>query len=856
MASSTPQKQQQPSQEIDLENILSTLTLDEKCTLVSGASIWRTHGIGGKNIPVLKVSDGPNGVRGDGGVASSSFPVGICMASSWNRKLLERVGNACAIEAKQKGVSVVLGPTMNLHRTALGGRNFECYSECPILSGELGASFTIGVQRENIGACPKHYVCNDSEFERHTISVEIDKRTLHELYLKPFEMVIEKAKPWTIMASYNKINGIYACSHDHLVNDVLKRRFGFDGLVISDWFAAKETIPNALGGLDLEMPGPSRVWGKKLIKAVQDGDVPEANINDKVRRLLRLFKRTGKFENPNEKKEEGIDLPITRNVAHDVASEGMVLLKNSNNILPLNKNSVKKIAIIGPNLLDFRIMGGGSSSLKSHAIKAPLASLRKKFGSSVQISDFKGCTTYKYAPPIDRKYLKPSENSEGTGLVLEMFKRDERKGLTQIGASKTTSRGIVYITSGGYSAGAKSVPDVATLSGIFTPDIDGIYEFGINATGKTKLFINGELVIDNWNGALPNGDAFFARSTPEKRGKIHLSGNTSYNLKINFENDPLFQAMIPGIMYGVLPPEPFDLVDEAVDFIQKENIDYAILMTGTSDDWETEGNDRRTLSLPGRQDELIYKVAKACKNTIVVNNSGSPISMPWKNNVGAILQTWFPGEEYGDVLADILLGNVNPSGKLPITFPNTLEETPAFTNYPGEFGKVKYGEGLYIGYRWYTSKALMPLYPFGYGLSYTTFELSNISVNNNTLHNSNISAEMKQQMMVIQFDIKNLGQMDGKEVVQVYVEHVNSRVQRPVYELKTFKKVFVPAGKKMAKEQIRINANDAFSYYDPLREEWVVDNGEYVLHLGTSSVDLKLRTTIFIVGGESGSSRM
>ena len=279
-------------------------------------------------------------------------------------------------------------------------------------------------------------------------------------------------------------------------------------------------------------------------------------------------------------------------------------------------------------------------------------------------------------------------------------------------------------------------------------------------------------------------------------------------------------------------------------------------MTGTSDDWETEGNDRRTLSLPGRQDELIYKVAKACKNTIVVNNSGSPISMPWKNDVGAILQTWFPGEEYGDVLADILLGNVNPSGKLPITFPNTLEETPAFTNYPGEFGKVKYGEGLYIGYRWYTSKALMPLYPFGYGLSYTTFELSNISVNNNTLHNSNISAEMKQQMMVIQFDIKNLGQMDGKEVVQVYVEHVNSRVQRPVYELKTFKKVFVPAGKKIAKEQITINANDAFSYYDPLREEWVVDNGEYVLHLGTSSVDLKLRTTIFIVGGESGSSRM
>ena len=313
MASSTPQRQQQPSQEIDLENILSTLTLDEKCTLVSGASIWRTHGIGGKNIPVLKVSDGPNGVRGDGGVASSSFPVGICMASSWNRKLLERVGNACAIEAKQKGVSVVLGPTMNLHRTALGGRNFECYSECPILSGELGASFTIGVQRENIGACPKHYVCNDSEFERHTISVEIDKRTLHELYLKPFEMVIEKAKPWTIMASYNKINGIYACSHDHLVNDVLKRRFGFDGLVISDWFAAKETIPNALGGLDLEMPGPSRVWGKKLIKAVQDGDVPEANINDKVPYFLENFATTSGILNLFSKFKLGVSLLNSNN---------------------------------------------------------------------------------------------------------------------------------------------------------------------------------------------------------------------------------------------------------------------------------------------------------------------------------------------------------------------------------------------------------------------------------------------------------------------------------------------------------------------------------------------------------------
>lgn len=349
----------------DIEAVLQKLTLEEKVTLVSGASFWRTFPITGADVPILKVSDGPNGVRGDGGVPAASFPVGICMAATWNTDLLQRIGDAVAEEALSKDVQVVLGPTINIHRTPLGGRNFECYSEDPLLSGRLAAAFTNGIQSRGVGACLKHYVCNDSEFERHTLSVEVDERTLREIYLRPFEIALKSSHPWTVMAAYNRINGDYACSHDRLINQILKGEWDYDGLVISDWFAAKETVANALGGLDLEMPGPTQVWGKALLEAIAEGAVGESLIDDKVRRLLRVIERTHRFEHPDEKPEQGVDNPAHRQTAYQAAAEGMVLLKNTG-VLPLSGNDLKSIAVVGPNAAEFRIMGGGSSALKPH----------------------------------------------------------------------------------------------------------------------------------------------------------------------------------------------------------------------------------------------------------------------------------------------------------------------------------------------------------------------------------------------------------------------------------------------------------------------------------------------------------
>ncbi|MFV2089896.1 MAG: glycoside hydrolase family 3 C-terminal domain-containing protein, partial [Pseudomonadales bacterium] len=635
---------------VDIDAALRKLTLEEKVTLVSGESLWRTFPIDGAAVPVLKVSDGPNGVRGDGGVSAASFPVGICMASTWNTDLLQRVGDAIAEEALSKDVQVVLGPTINIHRTPLGGRNFECYSEDPLLSGTLAAAFISGVQRKGVGACLKHYVCNDSEFERHTISVEVDERTLREIYLKPFEIAIKASHPWTIMAAYNRINGTYACSHDHLINQVLKGEWEYDGLVISDWFAAKETVANALGGLDLEMPGPTRVWGKALLEAVRSGDVAETLIDDKVMRLLRVIDRTHRFERPDEKPEQGVDKPEHRQTAYQAAAEGMVLLKN-NGVLPLAGSGLKKLAVIGPNAAEFRIMGGGSSALKPHYIASIFDAIAEKM-PGVEVVTAPGCTTHKFIPEPDSRLLSPEAGSGAHGLQAQFF--EEKIGSSLV-AERVIRSSTVHV--GGLAAGAMS----ASLEGLYNVTESGEHEFGLLSTGKARLTVNDELLIDNWNATEP-GEAFFTQATTEKRNRISLTAGEDTRLKIEFEVDPgnTFRAF----RYGILPPQPEDAIADAVALAG--SADAVMLMVGTNDDWETEGNDRVTLALPGAQDELIARVLAANEKAVVVNNSGSPVDMPWLTAAPAVIQSWFAGQESANALIDIVSGVVNPSGKLPI----------------------------------------------------------------------------------------------------------------------------------------------------------------------------------------------
>ncbi len=790
---------------------LKLLSLAEKVKLVSGESMWRTFSVEQAGIPILKVSDGPNGVRGDGGKAAACFPVGICMASTWNMALIEQVGSDIADEAKSKDVQVVLGPTINIHRTPLAGRNFECYSEDPYLSGLLASAFTVGVQDKGVGACLKHFVCNDSEFERHTISVEVDERTLREIYLRPFELAIKKSQPWTVMAAYNRINGIYACSHHYLINEVLKSEWGFEGLVISDWFAAKETVENAKGGLDLEMPGPSIAWGKSLLESIRAGELDEGVVDDKVSRLLKVLEWSGRFDQPDEKNEIARDQPQHRDTAYQAAAEGMVLLKNTG-LLPLQAKQISKIALIGPNTHSFRIMGGGSSAVRPHYVSSPMEALAERLPQTELVS-LPGCLTHKFIPEPPRRWLSPAAGDADSvnGLLGRFYADTQREELVlerAIGASTVHARDDIR---------------AVVLEGRVLCETAGVHTFGLLSTGKARLYIDGELLIDNWRHVSP-GDAFFSQGSAEQRAQLEMQTGQSVGLKIEYEVDP--DKNFKAVRYGILGPQPADGIKDAVDLAR--DADAVLLMVGTNDDWETEGNDRLSLALPGDQDELISKVLEANPNTVVVNNSGSPISMPWLDDAPAVIQTWFAGQEFGCALADILLGEVNPSGKLPITFPTRLEDTPAFTNYPGEFGKVHYGEGLYVGYRWYSSRGIQPLFCFGHGLSYTSFEYSSLSIVEQTVDGS----------VTIEFDLLNSGERSGQEIVQVYLQALQSSVAKPKLQLASFAKVSLQPGEKQRLR--RVLEAESFAHWDVEKGCWQWDAAVYSVHVGASSMDLRL----------------
>jgi beta-glucosidase len=793
------------------QDIISKLSLDEKVQLVSGASAWRTVPIQGAGVPEMKVSDGPNGVRGDGGVAAASFPVGVCMASTWNLDLIKDVGDAIADEAKSKGVQVVLGPTINIHRGPLGGRNFECYSEDPYLSGMLASAFTDGVQAGGVAACVKHYVCNDSEFERHTISIEVDERTLREIYLRPFEIAIKRSNPWTIMGAYNRINGVYACSHDYLNNQVLKGEWGYDGLVISDWYAAKETVPNALGGLDLEMPGPAIAWGDKLRSAVDRGDVPETMLDDKVERLLRCMDRTGLLDDVKVTSELALDKPGHRKLAYQAAVEGMVLCKNEG-LLPIDLAKKKKIAVIGPNVEDFRIMGGGSSSLLPHYVATPLQKLAAQF-PDLEVETAKGCPTHKYVPETPKQQLSPTEGSNEKGLQYQFY----RGGLAgELESERVVSRGTIMLQ--GLN---ESKRDSLIATGYFKAEETGDHTFGIFAAGKSRILVDDQVVVDNWT-TTELGDAFFGQATTERQATMSLEAGKSYPIRIEYDADPAstFKAM----RFGILGPDMEQCMTRALEIAK--DADAVILLVGTNDDWETEGNDRESLSLPGEQDALIEHVVAVNPNTIVVNNSGSPVSMPWLDKVPAVIQTWFAGQEFGNALMDLITGAANPSGKLPITFPKRMVDTPAYTSYPGEFGKVYYGEGLFVGYRWYDARQIEPLLPFGFGLSYTRFEFSDLA----------LIAE--QDLVKVRCRVTNVGERAGKETVQVYVEPVSPDVARPVKELKAFAKVDLAPGESTDVE-IELD-HAAFAYWNIDHGDWFVSGGEYLVLVGNSSRDIHL----------------
>ena len=804
----------------NINKLLQDLTLREKISLMSGFNSWYTNKIDRLGIPSIKMSDGPNGVRGDSnsGKSSACFPCAISIGSTWDMDLINQLGVALGEEAKVKDVDVLLGPTINIHRHPLGGRHFESFSEDPFLTGKIATEYVQGVQSQDVAACLKHFIGNDTEYERHLVSSNIDEKTLREIYLLPFEMGIKDGNAQVVMSAYNKLNNIYCSSHKELLIDILKDEWGFDGYVVSDWGAALETEENANGGLDLEMPGPGHAWGEKLYAAVTEGKVEEELINDKVRRILNIASFSKRFENPEIKPEESHNTEEHRRLLKKAAAGGMVLLKN-NDLLPL-KSNIKNLAIIGPNAKEAQIIGGGSASLKPHYQAHPLEAFQNKLGEQTNISYAKGCHTHKYLPRVNEKFM---DNEEG--FLVEYFEgSDFDKNLIMqehlIGNKFWVFEGF-----------AKDViaklerPDISVrFSCAYTPDISGQHEFEIFGIGKARFFIDGKELIDNWTETTP-GEAFFSFSSDSKKAKIDLIEGETYQIEIRYK----FEGNFPAIYIGCQAPDRVNLFDEALSLASES--DQVILIVGTNSDWETEGNDRSDFNLPVNQNHLIEEVLKVNPNTLVVLNTGSPVKMPWVDKAEAIIQTWFAGQEFGNALVDIVTGAINPSGRLPTSFPKNIEDTPAFSSYPGKDLQMNYDEKLLVGYRWYDKKNIQTLFPFGHGLSYTKFDYTDLEIN--------IQAE---NTVSCKFSIQNTGQVAGAETAQCYVGFKTDDDAEPMKTLQGFSKIMLDPNDK-SKVEISLNPRN-FSSWNIEKKSWEVRSGSYEIFIGSSAENILLQATI------------
>ncbi|HTO69191.1 MAG TPA: glycoside hydrolase family 3 C-terminal domain-containing protein [Myxococcota bacterium] len=806
-------------------DLVRKLTLDEKASLTAGRDLWHTVGVPRLGIPALVLSDGPSGARGvhmGEGATSALFPCGTALAATWNPELAGAVGSAIADDARTKGAHVLLGPTMNLHRSPLAGRNFECHSEDPHLSARIAVGFVRGVQSRGVAACVKHFVANDQEFERMSISSEVGERALRELYLVPFEASVREAGAWCVMSAYNRLNGIYASEHPWLLGELLKGEWGFDGAVISDWYGTYSDVNPARAGLDLEMPGPARRLGAKLAVAVRAGELDEGVLDTAVLRLLRLAERTGAFERAPVEREQSIDRPEHRAIARRAAAEAIVLLRNEPvrggaPALPLDARRLRKLAVIGPNGAVAVVQGGGSARVRPHYVVSPLEGIRKRCGDGVEIAFESGCTSHKTLPAIAEPLLSGA-------LAVEMWNGHEPSGAP---ARTSSSREASFTWFGRFAPEIDPRAFSARVRGTLVPRESGVHEFSLVSAGKSRLFVDGELVVDNWTQQTP-GDAFFNLGSAEVRGSRRLEAGRAVEVELDFAN--VDRIGLGGLKAGCLHVEPADeLLERAVSLAAAS--DAAIVVVGSNEEWESEGHDRTSLALPGRQAELVRRVAAVNPHTIAVVNAGAPVDLEWLERVPAAVQLWYAGQEQGNALADVLFGDVNPAGRLPHTVPKRLEDTPAFLDWPGERGRSVYGEGLFMGYRWYERRGIEPRLPFGHGLSYTRFEYGNLRCATDRLRSG--------ESLDVSVEVTNRGDRAGQEVVQLYVRDLAASVARPEKELRAFAKLALEPGETQV---VRFALEPrALSFWEPARKDWVAEPGEFELSVGASSRDIRCR---------------
>ena len=800
----------------DIDEILDRMTLEEQVAILSGADFWSVAGNERLGTGWLRVTDGPNGARGGGslvgGVKSAAFPVGIALGATWDPELTRAIGTALAEEVKSKGAHVSLAPTCNIQRSVTNGRNFECYSEDPVLTAELAVGYIQGLQGQGISATIKHFVGNESEIERTTMSSDVDERSLREVYLLPFEAAVKRGKTWGIMSSYNKLNGTYTAENPWLLTKVLRQDWGYDGIVMSDWYGSRSTEPTVNAGLDLEMPGPSRDRGDKLVAAVKAGTVSAAVVRERAANMLRLMARVGSLQDHRPHAEHADDRPEHRALIRRAGAAGAVLLKNAG-LLPLASEGT--LAVIGPNAKAAQVMGGGSAQLNPHYMVSPWQGLVSALGEE-RLTYARGCDNHRFEPVL-----------AGTCRV-EFFAGKALQG-APLGQEEITDLNTFWIPP--LAGGLVDPSDFsARVTGQFTPEASGLHRVGVFAAGYAKVFVDGHLVANAWDG-WKKGRTFFEEGCDEVVGEVLLEEGRSYEVTVEFCTKPSDNLVFSGLRVGIGKPLGDAEIAEAARVAAAA--DRAVVFVGRSGEWDTEGSDLLGIALPGRQDDLVRAVLAANPNTVVVLQTGGPVEMPWLQQAPAVLQAWYPGQEAGNAIADVLLG-AEPGGRLAQSFPKSWADNPTHSQdaqiYPGLNGHVRYEEGVFIGYRHYDRHGIEPLFPFGHGLSYTRFALE----------------EVQASATGIKARVRNIGDRAGSTVVQLYVGDLAASLPRPVKELKGFAKLALQPGEA---REVEIALDDrAFAFFDVAAGQWRVEEGRFALSLGFSSADLPWVTEIEVAG--------
>jgi len=808
--------QSKPSADIDkrVDALLSQMTLEEKIDYIGGINDFYIRAIPRLGVPALRMSDGPLGVHDYG--LTTAYPAGIALAASWDADLALRVGASMGKDARARGVHFILGPGMNIYRAPMCGRNFEYLGEDPFLASRMAVGLVEGIQSQQVLATIKHYAANNQEFERNKLSSDLDERTLREIYLPAFEAAVREGKAGAVMDSYNLVNGVHSTQNHHINVDILKHDWGFNGIVMSDWDATYDGVAAANNGLDLEMPGGRFMNKATLIPTIKEGKVSQATIDDKVRRILHKAIEYGFLDRPQT--DTGIPLYSQegREAALQEAREGMVLLKNDHNILPLDKTKLKTIAVIGPNAYPSVPGGGGSSQTKPFNSVSFLEGVSNYLGSSVKV-------LYDVdLPPLndvfDHSEFVVSPGGE-RGLKGEYFDNEDLKGAP---AMVVVSPHVNF--NWGDDSFAEGHPtDHFSIrwTGYFIPTKTDDYKFLSSADDGVRLFIDDQQVINDWQPHSETLDTYAA----------HFEAGRAY--KIRFE----YFESVGGARAGFGVVAAGEAVGRETKALAAKS-DAVIICVGFDPNTEGEGSDR-TFALPGGQDELIRQIASVNKNLIVVLTAGGNVDMTkWIDSVPALLHAWYPGQKGGTALAQILFGEYSPSGKLPASFERRWEDNPTYKSYypaPGEMA-VKYSEGVFLGYRGYDKSGVKPLFSFGFGLSYTKFAYKNISVSS---AQGNLSQPVK-----VSFDVTNTGTRLGAEVAELYVGDSHARVPRPVKELKGFARVNLKPGET---RRITLTLDRrAFSYYDVDKKDWAADPGKFEILVGGSSDNLQLRASFML----------